>query len=179
MERLQRFARLQGFSSCVAKQIGFARRPSRAGYQAKWSIFRRWCHLEGYSVSRPTLPKVADFLYWLRRSRKLSVSAILGYHSMLVSVFGFKLSEISTSPVLRDLMRSFKVEVPVRSICPPAWDLEVVLSYLRLSAFEPLSALSLRSLTKKVLFLVSLGTAKRVSELQALSSFVLFSSSGA
>ena len=76
-------------------------------------------------------------------------------------------------------MWSFKVEVPVRSVRPPAWDLEVVLRYLHSSAFEPLSGLSLHSLTKKVLFLVSLATAKRVSESQALSSFVSFSSSGA
>ena len=42
-----------------------------------------------------------------------------------------------------------------------------------------MSSLSLRFLTKKVLFLASFATAKRVSELQALSRVVLFSSSGA
>ena len=62
------------------------------------------------------------------------------------------------------------------SIRPPAWDLEMVLRYLRSSSFEPLSSLSLCSLMKKVLFLVSLATAKRVSELQALSRYVCFSS---
>ena len=172
MKTLQRFARSQGFSLRVAKQITFARCPSsRAGYQAKWSIFRRWCH----SASRPTLPKVADFLFWLCKSRKLSVSAILGCHSMLAAVFRFKLPEISAFPVLHELLQSFKVEVLVRSIHPPTWDLQ----YLRSSAFKPLSGLFLRLLTKKVLFLVSLTMAKRVSELQALSSFVSFSSSGA
>ena len=96
--------------------------------------------------------------------------------SMLAEVFSFKLPEISTSPVLQDLVRSFKIEVPVR---PPSWDLEVLLKFIRSSTFEPLSSLSLCSLTKKVLFLVSLATAKRVGELQALSRVVLFSSSGA
>ena len=178
--RLQRFARSQGFSSHVAKQIAFARRPSsRAGYQAKCSVFHSWCHSEGHFVSRPALPKVADFLFWLRRSRKLSVSAILGYRSMLVVVFKFKLPEISTSPVLQDLVRSFKIEIPIRPVWPPPWDLEVVLRFLRSSTFEPLSSLSLHSLTKKVLFLVSLAMAKRVGELQALSHVVSFSSSGA
>ena len=157
----------------VARQTGFACRPSSCdGYQAKWSVFRRWCHSEGHSVSRPTLPKGADFLFWLRRSRKLSVSTILGYCSLLAAVFRFKLPEISTSPVLHDLVHSFKVEVPVR---PPTWDLEVVLRYLRSSTFEPLSSLSLRSLMKKVLFLVS-AKANRVGELQALSRVVSFSS---
>ena len=83
----------------------------------------------------------------------------------LLRCLGSSCPEIPTSPVLQDFVRSFKVEVPVRSVRPPAWDLEVVLRYLRSSAFEPLSGLSLRSLTKKVLFLIALATAKRVSEL--------------
>ena len=148
----------------------------RAGYQSKWTIYGHWCHSEGHSISRPSLPKIADFLFWLRRSRKLSVSAILGYRSMLAAVFWFKLPEISTSPILQDLMCSFKVEGPVRSVRLATWDLEVVLRSLRSSSFEPLSSLSLCSLTKKVLFFVSLATAKKVSELQALSNHV---SSGA
>ena len=157
-----------------------ARRPSsRAGYQSKWMIYRRWFHSEGHSITRPSLPKIADFLFWLRRSRKLSVSAILGYRSMLAAVFRFKLPEISTSPILQDLLCSFKVEVPIRGVRPPPWDLEVVLRYLRSSTFETLSSVSLRSLTKKALFLIALATAKRVSELQALSKHVSFSSSGA
>ena len=98
---------------------------------------------------------------------------------MLAAVFKFKMPEIPTSPVLPDLVRSFKIEVPARPVRPTPWDLEVVLRFLRSSTFEPLSLLSLRSLTKKVLFLVSLAMARRVGELQALSRVVSFSSSGA
>ena len=61
---------------------------------------------------------------------------------------------------------------------PPSWDLNKVLNHLRSSTYEPLANLSFRSLTKKVLFLLSLATAKRVGELQALSWLVLFSSTG-
>ena len=43
--------------------------------------------------------------------------------------------------------------------------------------FEPLHLCSLRPLTKKVLFLVALATAKRVGELQAISRTVSFFSS--
>ena len=103
----------------------------------------------------------------------------MGYRSMLSAVFRFKLLEISTSPVLQDLLRSFQVEAPSRSIQPPSWDLNKVVVYLRSSKFEPLQYISLRTLYKKVLFLLSLATAKRVSELQALSSIVSFSSEGA
>ena len=57
---------------------------------------------------------------------------------------------------------------------PPAWDLSKVLQYLVTSAFEPLSQASFRALTLKTLFLLALATAKRVGELQALSSLVAF-----
>ena len=120
-ETIQRFARSQGFSSRVAKQLGFScRSSSRAVYQFKWLVYRGWCRCAGHSVSRPTLPKIADFLLWLHRTRKLSVSAIMGYRSMLSAVFRFKLPEISTSPVLEDLLRSFQVAAPSRSIQPPS-----------------------------------------------------------
>ena len=47
-----------------------------------------------------------------------------------------------------------------------------MLSFLRGLPFEPLSSCFLRDLTRKVLFLLSLTTARRVGELQALSSQV-------
>ena len=180
LETIQQFARSQGFFSRVAKQLGFARRSSsRAVYQSKWLVYRGWCRGEGHSISRPTLPKVGDFLLWLHHTRKLSVSAVMGYRSMLSAVFRFKLPEISTSLVLQDLLRSFQVAAPSHSIQPPSWDLNKVLTYLRSSTFEPLQSVSLRSLSKKTLFLVSLATARWVSELQALSDIVSFSSEGA
>ena len=130
-------------------------------------------------MSRPSLPKIADFLFWLCKSKKLSVSAVLGYRSILLAVFRMVLPEIFTSPVLQDLLRSFKVESPCRAIRPPAWDLLTVLDYLWSSVFEPLSNSSLRDLTRKTLFLVALATAKGVGEIQALSRLVSFSSSAA
>ena len=57
---------------------------------------------------------------------------------------------------------------------PPSWDLSKVLRFLLSDAFEPLRDAPLRALTKKVLFLLALATAKRVWELQALSRIVSF-----
>ena len=180
METIQRFVKSCGFSRHVAKQTALARKPSsRAGYQSKWVVYRRWCTSEGHSISRPSLPKIADFLFWLRRSKKLSVSAVMGYRSMLSAVFRSVLPEISTSAVLHDLLRSFRVEAPIRSVTPPAWNLLTVLEFLKSPIFEPLRQASLRDLTRKTLFLIALDSAKRVSELQALSRTVAFSSSAA
>ena len=55
----------------------------------------------------------------------------------------------------------------------------MVLQFLRGPPFEPLASASLRALTQKVLFLVSLATAPRVGELQAVSREVSFSGSDA
>ena len=167
METIQRFARAAGFSASVAAQVGLARHPSsRTSYHFKWSVFRDWYRREGHSISRPSLPKVANFLFWLRRLKGLSVSSILGYRSVLSAVFRCTLPSISSDPVLRDLIRSFKVEAPPRPLRLPAWDLSLVLRCLTSPMFEPLHLSSLRNLTKKVLFLVALATAKRVGEVQ-------------
>ena len=172
---LQRFTRAAGFSSAVAEQSSLARRPSsRAVFQVRWSIYRGWCHSNGHSVSRPTLAKVADFLYWLRYTRGLSVSSLRGYRSVLSAVFRFHLPSLSSDPVIRDLLLSFRLSSAERVLRPPAWDLSKVLTYLVSPAFEPLSQASFRALTLKTLFLLALATAKRVGELQALSFIVTF-----
>ena len=91
---------------------------------------------------------------------------------MLSVVFRLKLPQLGEDRTLQDLLRSFAIERPRRPLSPPSWDLDVVLRHLMSSAFEPLEQCSLRALTKKTLFLVSLATAKRVSEIQALSKTV-------
>ena len=142
--------------------------------QVRWSIYRGWCHSNGHSVSSPTLAKVADFLYWLRYTRGLRVSSLRGYRSVLSAVFRFHLPSLSSDPVIRDLLRSFRLSSAERVLRPPAWDLSKVLTYLVSPAFEPLSQASFRALPLKTLFLLALATAKRVGELQALSSVVTF-----
>ena len=47
-----RFVKAVGFSRHVARQSTLARKASfRAGYQAKWLVYRRWCTTEGHSIS--------------------------------------------------------------------------------------------------------------------------------
>ena len=152
-----------------------AHRPSsHAVYQLRWSVYRSWCHSQGHSVSRPSLAKVADFLSWLRSTRGLSVSSIRGYRSMLSAVFRSHLPSLSSDPVLRGLFRFFTLSSAERVLRPPAWDLARVLRFLNSSQFEPLSQAPLRALSQKTHFLLALAMAKRVGELQALSSVVTF-----
>ena len=172
----ERSARSLGFSSRVARQLAFCRRSSTLiNYQAKWVTYRSWCRAHGHSISCPSVPKIADFLLYLRCSLHLSYSSIASYRSVLSTVFRFVLPEISSYPVLHDLLHSFRIERPLPSSRAPPWDLLRVLSLLWGPPFEPLTSCSLRDLSRKVLFLVSLATAHRVGELQAVSASVSFS----
>ena len=125
------------------------------------------------------MAKVADFLLYLRRSLSLSLSysSIAFYRSMLSGVFRFILPELFSHFVLHDLLRSFRLERPLPASRVLPWDLLLVLRFLRGPPFEPLSSCSLRDLTRKALFLVSLAMARRVGELQAVSRDVSFSGS--
>ena len=102
------------------------------------------------------------------------VSSLHGYCSVLSAVFRFHLPSLSSHPVIRDLLRSFRLSSAERVLRPPAWDLSMVLTSFVSPALEPLSQASFRALTLTSLFLLALATAKRVGELQALSSIVTF-----
>ena len=165
---IQQFASHLGLSRRVADQLSLCQRQSsRHLYQHRWECYRSWCASRGHSVSNPTVPKIADFLLFLRAKKHLSVSAVKGYRFPLVSVFKFRLPELLNSFVLRDLICSFEIERPRRPVGLPSWDLVKVLTCLHGSTFEPLALKPLRLVTIKVPFFLALATAKRVGELQA------------
>ena len=167
---LKLFARQAGFSKTVAGQLALCRRTStRLNYQARWGKFRKWCKDFHHRSSEPTIPKIAEFLTFLFKTEKAAVSTIKGYRSMLSSVYKFCLPEISTSPILKDLTRSFEISAPRPVHRSPSWDLDKVLEYLSGPPFEPLADASFCNKTRKALFLLVMAMAKRVGELQALS----------
>ena len=173
VETSKRLAKNAGFSKDSAQLMVESRRLStRKIYQSRWSVYRKWCKDNNVTSSRPTIPKIADFLTWLHKSRKLSPTSVKGYRSMLASVFHSILPEISSSRFLKDLVRGVENRAVKRQITPPTWDLIKVLDSLRLPPYEPLEQASLRDLSKKTLFLLALATAKRVGELQALSNII-------
>ena len=175
MATIKRFARQAGFSPAVAGQLIFSRRLStRLNYQARWGTYRKWCKDFGHRSSSPSIAKIADFLTYMFKSKGAALSTIKGYRAMLSAVFKFPLPEISTSPILKDLIRSFEISAPRPLFPPPPWDLDKVLQYLSGPPFEPLARASFLDKTKKALFLLAMATAKRVSELQALSFSVSF-----
>ena len=138
--RLRRFAGQAGFSVTVAGQLAPCRRKStRLNYQARCGKFRQQCWVFHRRSSEPTIPKVAEFLTFLFRTEKAAVSIIKGYRALLSSVFKFCLLEISSSSVLKDLVRSFEISAPRPLHHTPPWDLDKVLEYLSGPPFEPLA----------------------------------------
>ena len=167
---LKRFTSQAGFSETVVGQLALCRRKStRLNYQARWGKFRKWCRDFHHRSSEPTIPKIAEFLTFLFKTEKAAVSTIKGYRAMLSSVFKFCLLEISSSPFLKDLVRSFEISAPRPLLHSPSWDLDKVLEYLSDPPFGPLAETSFRNKTRKALLLLAMATAKRIGELQALS----------
>ena len=99
----------------------------------------------GFSALAPPLAGVSSFL-----RQELSLDTVISFH-----------------PVLRALLRSFRVSSPSRAVRPPPWALAVFLRQLPSSSFASLrSSTHLRSLVKMVLFFVALAMAILIGELQ-------------
>ena len=63
LETFQQFARASGFSLKVAKRLDKARRaPSVVNYHSKWAVYCKRCADTRWSVSSPSVSKVADYL---------------------------------------------------------------------------------------------------------------------
>ena len=62
----------QGFSQAVAARIEAPQRGStRAVYEAKWTVFKKWCLISQVDFKSPPLKSIADFLLYLFQDRKL------------------------------------------------------------------------------------------------------------
>ena len=110
-----------------------------------------------------------DFLIHLRQDKGLSVSAVKGYCSALNSVLALKGRDLAASREITTLLRSFARSVNPVELRPPAWDVSLVLQSLTGAPYEPLRMCEERFLAQKTLFLLALASAKRISELHALS----------
>ena len=71
--------------------------------------------------------------------------------------------------LVKDFLKAAKRRSATARPLVPSWELAVVLDALSRPPFEPLGELSLKLLSIKTLFLVAITTAKRVSDLRALS----------
>ena len=155
----------QGFSEAVAARIEAPQRGStRSVYEAKWSIFTKWCLSNQVDFRAPPIKAIADFLLYLFQDRKLQPGTIDGYRSAIADKLGNVPINVSKDENLTRLLDSFHRDRPRGRRGIPSWNLSLVLHQLTKAPFEPLKEASLKHLT---VFLLALGSGKRRSEIHA------------
>ena len=158
----------QGFSEAVASRIEAPqRRSTRSVYEAKWTIFTKWCITHQVDFRSPPIKSVADFLLYLFEDKKLQPSTIDGYRSAIADKLGIAKINISKDDNLTRLLESFHRDRPKGRRGIPSWNLSLVLHQLTKAPIEPLREASLKHLTFKTTFLLALGSSKRRSEIHA------------
>ena len=158
----------QGFSEALAARSEAPQRGStRSVYEAKWTIFTKWCITNQVDFRAPPVKSVADFLMYLFEGRKLQPSTIDGYRSAIADKLGNSTLSISKDENLTRLLDSFHRDRPKGRRGIPSWNLSLVLHQLTKAPFEPIKEASLKHLTFKAVFLLALGSGKRRREIHA------------
>ena len=158
----------QGFSEAVAARIEAPqRRSTRSVYEAKWTIFTKWCLSNQMDFRAPPLKAIADFLLHLFQEKKLQPGNIDGYRSAIADKLGNSTINVSKDENLTCLLDRFHRDRPKGRRVMPSWNLSLVLHQLTKAPFEPLKEASLKHLTFKTVFLLALGSGKRRSEIHA------------
>jgi len=159
-----------GLSEQVVQTIQTARAGSTiACYRAKWSGFQRWCEERG--VDPLTCP-VGDTLSFLQLlvDRGLSHATIKVYAAAISSCHeGLGGSPVFAHPLVKRFLQGVRRQRPVTRTSVPQWELPLVLEALTRDPYEPLECSSLKALSFKTALLLALTSAKRVSELCALT----------
>ena len=173
----------RGLSKKTAEFAALARRPSTTRtYNSRLAKFTQWADDNAVSPLDASLEEVCSFLVHLFDSGR-QVSTIRNYRSALAAVHnGFQDgSSISNNEAISDLLKGmFNRRPPPRKLSP-TWSINEVLQSLTKSPFEPLQNSPLDALTLKTLFLLAAASARRRSELHALSvkqGFIRFTPSG-
>ena len=161
----------QGFSEAVATRIEAPqRRSARSVYEAKWTIFTKWCISNQVDFRAPPVNSSADFLMYLFEERNLQPSTIDGYRSAIADKLGNLTLNISKDENLTRLLDSFHRDRPKGRRGIPAWNLSLILHQLTKAPFEPIKEASLKHLTFNTVFLLALGSGKCRSEIHACQS---------
>ena len=144
---------------------------TRAAYDLKWNIFESWCLSQSPSVVAYKAP-VRSVLIFLqdRLNRGLTFSTVKVYLGAISACHeGFDGKTVGKHPLVRRFMGGAKRARPTTRPLFPAWDLAVVLDALCRPPFEPFDSADLKVISLKTILLLALSTAKRVSDLHALS----------
>ncbi|KAG8558682.1 hypothetical protein GDO81_017103 [Engystomops pustulosus] len=156
----------KGLSGQVISTLQKSRKPiTYRIYLRTWKAFFRFMGQRPIDMYNPDFSNILGFLQ-LGLEKGLKPSTLKVQVSALAALFD---QDVANHPwVARFIKASIRLCPTTRSSFPP-WDLSLVLKALSGPPFEPLENLSLKLLTFKVVFLVAITSARRVSEIAALS----------
>ena len=159
----------KGFSEKATLRISEPVRPSTAGvYDSKWRVFSTWCSGKQIDSVNPSIQQVADFLVE-KSEGGTAASTLSGYRTAISNTLKHSSGlDISSSEEISSLIRSFFLRQPRVRNPIPSWNLSLVLKMLRQPPFEPLTSVPIKFLTFKVVFLLTLASGKRRSEIHAI-----------
>lgn len=137
-------------------------------YTSHWLAWLKWCKANGVKPTSPRSIQVANHLSWL--ASQGAAPASLKVRRSAISVTLKQLGHsISREGFITSVLKGASLRFDKTKSAIPAWDLPLVLEYLRTQDFEPLCSASLANLTRKAVFLVMLASGRRGSEIHALS----------
>ena len=159
-----------GLSAQVVRTIQASRADStKSCYDAKWLGFQRWCIGRGEDPLACSLPEVLSFLQLLM-DRGLAHATIKVYAAAISSCHeGWGGTHVFAHPLVKRFLQGVRRRRPVTRTSVPQWELPLVLEALCKGPYEPIERSSLKALSLKTAFLLALTSAKRISELCALS----------
>ena len=150
----------QGFSEAVAARIEAPqRRSTRSVYEAKWTIYTKWCLSNQVDFRAPTIKSIANFLLYLFQDMKFQPSTVDGYRSAIAHKFGHSPINVSKDENLTQLLDSFHRDRLKDRKSILSWNLSLVLQQLTKAPFEPIKEASWKHLNFKTVFLLALGQA--------------------
>ena len=172
LEIIRQRSREEGFSEESARFIAAGRRDSTLRtYSQRLGPYYQWCRERDISPTRATVTEVADFLTD-RFESGIQANTVRNYKSAILSIHrgfpdGTSLNDGGRLALLLDGMFNIR---PSQRLSVPVWNLDKVLHYLGGPPFEPMAKATLKNVTIKTVFLVTVASGRRCSEIHALSA---------
>ncbi|XP_060546167.1 uncharacterized protein LOC132711373 [Pantherophis guttatus] len=155
----------------VVATIQAARRPSTTRiYDSTWRAFSSWCDRHSIASTAASTEQVLIYLQD-RLDSGLAPNTLRRQVAAISSILccGSR-GSLASRPLIRQFLRGASNLQPAPLHRYPTWDLPRVLDALTRAPFEPLREVGLRFLSYKVAFLLAITSARRVSDLAALSA---------
>ncbi|XP_070183079.1 uncharacterized protein [Littorina saxatilis] len=158
-----------GASSLTLDLVARSHRASTSSvYASHWKAWTAWCSARGVSSVAPRSIQVANHLSFMS-SQGASVSSLRVRRSAISATLQQIGRSVRVGGVIAAVIKGAALKEAKARLPAPKWDLFLILEFLRSADFEPLSEASLFNVTRKALFLLLLATARRGSEVHALS----------